>query len=135
MSAKIPKAYRDLLERPVVVTLVTLMADGQPQASPVWFSYDGTHLLINTARGRQKDRNMTARPQVTILFLDPEDPYRYMEIRGVVDEITEEGALEHINHLCYRYWAREDFYATIPENRDKEIRVIYKIKPVRVVAH
>ena len=131
----IPEDFKDLIERPVVVSLVTLMPDGQPQASPVWFSYDGSHILINTARGRQKDRNMSARPQVTVLFVDPADPYRYMEIRGTVDEITEDGALEHINSLCFRYLGREDFYETMPENRGKETRVLYKIKPVRVVAH
>ena len=132
MSVSIPEAHKDLLERPIVVTLVTLMADGQPQASPVWFTYDGTHLWVNTARGRQKDKNMTARPRVTILSIDPENPYRYLEVRGVVDEITEEGGLEHINELCFRYMGRDDFYATMPENRGKETRVIYKIKPVYV---
>ena len=135
MTTTIPEKFKDLLERPIVITLVTIMPDGQPQASPVWFSYDGEHILINTARGRQKDRNMTARPRVTLLLVAPDNPYRYLEIRGVVDEVTEKGALEHINSLSARYFGRADFYAEAPEQRGKETRVIYKIKPTHVIAH
>ena len=130
----IPNDFKDLLERPIVVTLVTLMPDNQPQATPVWFSYDGSHIWVNTARGRQKDRNMSERPQVTVLAVDPDNPYRYMEVRGTVDEATEDGALEHINSLAKRYVGRDDYYAAMPEQRGKETRVIYKIKPVRVIA-
>ncbi|TVR21387.1 MAG: PPOX class F420-dependent oxidoreductase [Anaerolineaceae bacterium] len=129
----IPEGKSDLLERPIVACLVTLMPDNQPQATPVWFDYDGTHILINTAKGRQKDLNMRARPQATLLVVDPDNPYRYIELRGVVDEITEDGALEHIHALCFRYFGREDFYANSPELRDKETRVIFKIKPERIV--
>jgi PPOX class probable F420-dependent enzyme len=135
-TVTISETYRDLLERPIIISLVTLMPDNQPQASAVWFSFDGTHVWINTARGRQKDRNMTARPQVTMLWIDPDDPYRYLEIRGVVDEITEDGALEHINQLARRYRGNnKDYYAKNPERRGKETRVIYKILPTRVIAH
>ena len=101
-SAIIPDQYRDLLERPIVVTLATVMPDGQPQASPVWFSFDGEHIWVNTARGRQKDRNMTERPQVTILS-SIGDPHRYLEVRGVIDEVDEAGGLDHINALSARY--------------------------------
>lgn len=129
----IPDAFIDLLERPVVPAIVTLMPDGQPQATPIWCNYDGTHVWINTARKRQKDRNMSARPQVTLLWIDPEDPYRYLEIRGVVDEITEEGALEHINMLSHRYRGPDkDFYYNNPEQQAKETRVIYKILPTHI---
>jgi PPOX class probable F420-dependent enzyme len=133
MPVTIPDDYRDLLERPIVVTLVTLMPDNQPQASPVWVSYDGEHVWINTARNRQKDRNMAARPQVTVVSVDPKNPYRYLEVRGVVDETTEEGAVDHINSLSARYRGVEDYYAGNPAQRGKETRVIYKIKPTRVV--
>jgi len=132
--ATIPNDFKDLLERPIVVTLVTLMPDNQPQATPVWFSYDGSHIWVNTARGRQKDRNMSERPQVTVLAVDPDNPYRYMEVRGTVDEATEDGALEHINSLAKRYVGRDDYYAAMPEQRGKETRVVYKIKPVKVIA-
>jgi PPOX class probable F420-dependent enzyme len=129
----IPESHKDLLERPIVVGLITVMPDGQPQASPVWFNYDGSHVLVNTARGRQKDRNLTARPQVTLLFIDPENPYRYMEIRGKVDASTEEGALEHINSLCFRYTGNDDYYGSMGADPGTQTRVTYKIKPEHVV--
>lgn len=136
MSTTIPDSHKDLLERPIVVMLVTLMPDSQPQASLVWFSYDGTHLWINTARGRQKDKNMSARPQVTILLVDPVDPYRYLEVRGRVEEVTEDGAVDHINHLSAIYENRPDFFSNKPpERRLTEKRVIYKIRPIHVVAY
>lgn len=134
MSVQIPEAYLDLVQRPIVVTLVTLMPDYQPQATPVWFSFDGTYIWVNTARNRQKDRNMTERPQVTILSLDPQNPYRYLEIRGEVAEVTEEGAVDHINQLSAVYFNRPEYYANNPEQRFRETRVIYKIKPTHVVA-
>ncbi len=131
----IPASHQDLLERTIVVTLVTVMPDGQPQASPVWFSYDGIHIWVNTARGRQKDKNMRARPKVTILLSDPGDPYRALEVRGVVVEVTEEGALDHINQLSARYENRPDFFANKPELRHTQKRVIYKIRPTQIVPH
>lgn len=129
----IPDSHKDLIDRPIVVGLVTVMPDGQPQASPVWFSYDGSHFTINTARGRAKDRNMTARPQVTLLFMDPENPYRYMEIRGKVESSTEEGGVESINALCKRYTGNDDYYGSMNADASQETRVVYKIKPERVV--
>jgi PPOX class probable F420-dependent enzyme len=133
MSEQIPNDFRDLLDRPIVVALVTLMPDNQPQATPVWCSYDGEHVLVNTARNRQKDRNMSERPQVTVLSIDPENPYRWLEVRGVVDEITENGAVDHINQLSAKYRNQPDYYAKNPVQKDRETRVIYKIRPVRVV--
>jgi PPOX class probable F420-dependent enzyme len=135
MSVTPPEDYKDLLERPIVAALGTLMPDSQPQVTPVWFSYDGQHIWVNTARKRQKDRNMTERPQVTLTSIDPDDPYRYLEVRGVVEEVTEEGALDHINSLSARYVGREDYYSGNPSMRGKETRVIYKIKPVRFSGH
>jgi PPOX class probable F420-dependent enzyme len=133
MSEQIPNDFRDLLDRPIVVALVTLMPDNQPQATPVWCSYDGEHVLVNTARNRQKDRNMSERPQVTVLSIDPENPYRWLEVRGVVDEITENGAVDHINQLSAKYRNQPDYYANNPAQKERETRVMYKIRPVRVV--
>ncbi|MFW5691969.1 MAG: PPOX class F420-dependent oxidoreductase [Chloroflexota bacterium] len=132
MRVTIPEKYKDLVERPIVMTLVTLMPDNQPQATPVWFSYDGEYVLVNTAKGRQKDRNMRERPQVTALIVDPDNPYRYLELRGRVESFTEEGALDHINSLSKRYFDREDYYAGQPHLRGKETRVIFKIKPEHI---
>ena len=99
MPIKIPESHRDLLDGAVVVSLVTLMPDGRPQASPVWASYDGEHVLIITSDIQQKMINVQAQPYVTILAVDPDNAFRYLEIRGVVDEITNEGVSEYINEL------------------------------------
>lgn len=125
----IPEDKKDLLEGPVVVTLVTLMPDGQPQGTPVWCSYDGTYILVNSAKGRQKDHNMRSDPRVSVVAIDPENPYRYLEVRGEVVEITEEGALDHINSLAKQYVGRDDYYAGHEAMRSKETRVIYKVRP------
>ncbi len=135
MAVPIPQDYRDLIDDPVVVTLVTIMPDGQPQATPVWIDFDGTYLLVNTARGRQKDKNMQPGAKVTVLAIDPKDPYRYLEIRGVVTEETEEGAIAHISLLAKKYWGIDDYYSRNPEQRGVQQRVIYKIEPRRVLTH
>ncbi|MCC6564509.1 MAG: PPOX class F420-dependent oxidoreductase [Chloroflexi bacterium] len=135
MSIQVPEAAKDLLERPIVVTLVTLMPDYQPQANPVWFEWDGEYIWINTARGRAKDKNMTARPKVTVLSTDPDDPYRYLEVRGIVAEVTEKGAFDHINHLSERYTGNPDFFGSDHKRRATEVRVIYKIRPTKISYH
>lgn len=134
MSIEIPEKAKDLLDRPIVVTLATLMPDNTPQATPVWFSWDGEMIWINTARGRAKDDNMTDRPHVSVLSVDPENPYRYLEIRGDVAEITEEGGVDHINFLSGRYTGNSDYYKGDAARQASETRVIYKIKPTRVIA-
>lgn len=137
MSNTIPESYRDLLDGPVLVSLATVMPDGRPQLSPVWCSYDGSHILINTARGRQKDKNFQERPFVSLLAVDPQNPYRYLEIRGVVETSTEEGAVAHIDELARLYAKATKYYGDFApaERQHQETRVIYKIKPVRVIAH
>lgn len=134
MSAQVPETHRDLLEGPVVVSLVTLMPDGQPQATPVWCDYDGTYVRVNTAAGRQKYKNMLERPQVTVLAIDPKNPYRWLEVRGHVAESSEEDGLEHINRLCELYTGNPDYYSRNPGLRGQEQRVMFKIEPKRVVA-
>lgn len=134
MAVPIPAAYRDLLDGPVFVTLVTVMPDGWPQATPVWCNTDGDHVLINTARGRQKDRNMSRDPRVSIVAIDPKNPYRWIEVRGKVVEITEEGAVEHISALCKLYTGIEHYYDFSPDAKGKETRVKYRIEPVKVIA-
>ena len=134
MSAIVPDSHKDLLEGPVFVALVTVMPSGQPQATPVWCSYDGTHIWLNSAKGRQKDKNMRANNRVTILATDPKNPYRWIEVRGKVDEITEDGAVDHINQLSNLYTGNPDFYSLNPAMRGRETRVIYKVRPVKVNA-
>jgi hypothetical protein len=132
--SSVPEKYRDLLEGPVVVSLVTVMPDGQPQATPVWCSFDGDLIWVNTATGRQKDKNLQANPKVTLLAIDPQNPYRWVEVRGQVIERQLEGAVDHINQLAKLYVNRADYYSMNPDQKDKETRVIYKIKPAKVLA-
>jgi PPOX class probable F420-dependent enzyme len=108
--------------------LATLMKDGSPQLTPVWFNTDGTHILINSAVGRVKDRNMRRDGRVAFVILDPKNPYRYVQIRGRVVEITTEGARKHIDILAKKYTGA-DTYTSGPDN---EIRVIYKIYPENI---
>jgi PPOX class probable F420-dependent enzyme len=132
---QVPDSHRDLLERPIVVALVTLMPDGQPQATPVWCDFDGENIIINTARGRQKDRNMQQRSRVTVLSIDPNDPYRWLEVRGEVSHVTEEGGVDVINRLAKKYRGVDEYYGGVTpvERRDQETRVNFIIKPVRVL--
>jgi PPOX class probable F420-dependent enzyme len=135
MSETIPDAYRDLIDGPVPVTIATLMPDGTPQLSVIWANYDGQHILINTARGRQKDKNLQARPVVSLLAIDPQNPYRYLEVRGTV-EMTEEGAKEHIHELARLYTGKPGYYgyAAPAEMEQQETRVMGRVTPTRVIA-
>ena len=128
MSAAIPAAFRDLFEKPSFAHLVTLMPDGSPQVSPVWCAFDGTHVTVNSARGRQKDRNMERDPRVALSIQDPANPYRYLEVRGRVVEITEKGADAEIDTLAKRYMGVDRY----PLRKPGEVRVSYKILPDKV---
>ena len=125
---KIPDKYRGFLDRPIVVSLATLMSDGQPQVQPVWCSFDGTHILVNTERGRQKYRNMSRRPAVTILAIDPDDNSRWLEVRGTVVGATEEGANKQIDELARLYLGVEKY----PFHQEGDVRAIFKIAPQQV---
>ena len=97
MAATIPEDFRDLFTKRAFAHLGTVMPDGGPQVTPVWCDYDGTHIRVNTARGRIKDRNMRDNRKVAITIADPENPYRYVAVRGEVEEVTEEGAEQQPN--------------------------------------
>src|SRR5829696_225377 len=103
MSKLIPDKYMDLFEKPAFAHLATLMADGSPQVTPVWVDYDGKHVRINSAKGRVKDRNIRRDPRIALSIQDPANPYRYLEVRGRVVDITEEGANHHIDRLSQKY--------------------------------
>ena len=121
----IPEGLQDLLtdEAKTILFLATTMPDGSPQVTPIWFNTDGEYLLINSAKGRTKDRNMRARPKVAVAIMDPQNIYRYIQLRGEVVDITESGAREHINTLSKKYTGNHVFDCP-PE----QIRVIYKIR-------
>ena len=99
----IPDTYRDLVDCPPVAALSTVMPNGYPQASVVWCDYDGTHVRVNTMRGFQKERNMRRDPHVTLLCYDPGRPLRSLEVRGVVEHMTQDGAAAHLDALASRY--------------------------------
>ncbi len=123
----ISERYADLLkdETKAFGCLATLMKDGSPQLTPVWFNTDGTHILINSATGRVKDRNMRRDPHVAFVILDPKNPYRYLQIRGNIVEITTEGARKHIDILAKKYTGADKYTS----GRENEVRVIYKLYP------
>lgn len=128
MASVIPEKYVDLFDKKVFAGLATLMPDGSPQVTPVWIDYDGENVVFNTAVGRQKDKNLQADGRVALALTDPENPYRYLEVRGNVVERTTEGADDHINKMAKKYLG-QDVY---PFRQPGEVRVMYKIKPERV---
>jgi PPOX class probable F420-dependent enzyme len=125
---KIPESHQDLFtpEKRAFAFLSTLMVDGSPQVTPVWFDMEGETIRINTVRGRVKDINMSRRPSVAIAIMDPDNPYRYVQIRGTVVGSTEDGAREHIDRLAGKYLGKEEYSGS-----PNEIRVIYFIQPQR----
>jgi PPOX class probable F420-dependent enzyme len=125
MPAAIPESYKDLFSKRIFASLATLMPDGRPQVTPVWCDFDGQHVLVNSAKGRQKDRNMRRDPRVSLALVDLDNPYRYLEIRGRVAEITEEGADAHIDRMAKKYLDKDKY----PFRQPGEVRVLYKIEP------
>ena len=126
MAEQLPEKYADLLDnKKAFANLGTLNRDGSPQVTPVWVDYDGKHVRIISARGRQKDKNIARDPRVSISIQDPENPYRYLEIRGKVVEATEKGADDHINSLAKKYLGKDVY----PFRQPGEKRVMYKIEP------
>ena len=95
--------YSDLFHKKAFANLSTLMKDGSPQVTPVWFDYDGSHIRVNSALGRVKDKNIRRDPRVSMSIQDPDNPYRYLEIRGKVVDITQQGADDHIDSLAQKY--------------------------------
>ncbi len=128
MSQQIPDKALDLFQKPALANLATIMPDGTPQVTPVWVDFDGTHVRINTARGRRKAVNMEQNPKVGLDIVDPSDDFHWISIRGHIAEITEEGANDHINSLSHKYTGG-DYQGFRPG----EVRVIYKITPDRVI--
>ena len=125
---QIPESFRDILEKKSFVHLATLMPDGSPQVSPVWVELEGDRIVVNSAKGRVKDRNIRADPRVALSATDPDDPYRSLMIRGRVVEISEDGADAHIDKLAKKYLDVD----TYPFRQPGEIRVKYYIEPEHV---
>ena len=133
----IPESHRDLVECPPVAAITTVMPDGYPQTSVVWCDFDGEYVRVNTMRGFQKERNMRRDPRVTLPCYDPCQPLRYLEVRGTVVEMTEDGAMAHLDALTSKYAGRPVRYFgdAIPARfAETEIPVLCRIRPTRVVA-
>jgi len=124
----IPDSFYDLFQKKTFAQLATIMPDGTPHVTPVWVDFDGTHVVINSAKGRTKDRNMRRNPNVAISIQDPEQPYRHLALKGKVVEITENGADAHIDKLSKKYTGKDVY----PNRRPGEVRVIYKILPEKI---
>jgi PPOX class probable F420-dependent enzyme len=136
-SDRIPSSHRDLAECPPVAALTTLMPDGSPQTSVVWCDTDGRNVLVNTMRGFAKEANLRRDPRLTLLCYDPRRPLRYLEIRGHIVSMTEDGATAHLDRLASKYLGRAVRYFgdVIPvEHAQTEHPVLCRILPDRVVA-
>jgi PPOX class probable F420-dependent enzyme len=133
----IPASYLDLVECPPVAALSTVTADGYPQTSVVWCDWDGECVRVNTMRGFAKERNMRRNPRVTLLCYDPSEPLRYLEVRGLVESMTEDGAGRHLDRLASKYVGRPVRYFgdVLPVGiAETEVPVLCRIRPTHVVA-
>jgi len=128
MATKLPDKAVQLLNKPALAHIVTLMKDGSPQVTPVWVSTDGEYILVNTAEGRLKTRNVRRNPRVALSVVDPADSYVTLQVRGKVAEVTTTGADAHIDRLAKKYLGKD----TYPWRSPQEVRLILKIKPERV---
>jgi len=125
----VPDGFKDLLTaKKAFANLATINADGTPQVTPVWFDWDGRHLRINSAKGRVKDKNLRRTPSVALSIQDPDNPYRYVQIKGRVTSVTETGADAHIDALAKKYLGQDRY----PYRKADEVRVTYVIAPDRV---
>jgi PPOX class probable F420-dependent enzyme len=124
--ATIPDGFLDLVTaKKAFAHLATIMPDGSPQVTPVWFDYAGGKIRVNTAKGRVKARNMAEGARVALSIPDPDNAYRYLQVRGTVTRVTEDGAVAHIDGLAKKYMGKDVY----PFHRPQDVRVIYEIEP------
>ena len=127
-GSTIPAKYRDLFTKRAFASLATRMPNDDVQVTPVWVDVDNGTVLFNSARGRVKDKNIRRDPRVTLTLMDPDNPYRYMEIRGKVTDITQDGADSHIDKMAKKYLGKDKY----PFAQPGEQRVLYKIEPMKI---
>jgi PPOX class probable F420-dependent enzyme len=128
MAGEMSEGVKKLFEEANFAHLATLMPDGSPQVTAVWVDFDGKHILVNTAEGRQKPRNIRRDPRVAIDVIRQGSEYAFAQVRGRVVEITSEGAEEHIDRLAKKYIGQDRY----PWRQPGEQRVIFKIAPEHV---
>ena len=129
--------HRALLDGPVTAVLATTKANGRAQLTPVWVNHDGGHLYLNSVRARVKDRNLRARPELTLLLLNPENPYHWLSIEGTVVDVIDEDdperghlATENIDALAQVYLGTSPYPFRDPKG---EVRVLYKVEPTKIM--
>jgi len=123
MPAAFPEKYLDLFQKKSFGAFTTIMPDGSPQTTPVWVDYRDGEIWVNSALGRQKDKNVRRDPRVAVTIVDPDNPYRYVEVRGQVKGITQDGADAHIDAMAKKYLGQDKY----PYRQPGEQRVLYKI--------
>jgi PPOX class probable F420-dependent enzyme len=126
----IPNSHLDLFKKKAFAHLATVMPDGKPQVTPIWVDYDGHSVVFNTAEGRQKEKNLQRDGRVALSILDPDNAYRYLEVRGRVVERTLVGADQHIDAMAKKYLGQDKY----PFRQPNEVRVIYKVQPEHVTS-
>src|ERR1700686_4466893 len=126
----IPDTFLDLFTKKAFAHLATLVPSGEPQVTPVWIDYDGARVVFNTAAGRQKDKNLQRDGRVALSIIDPDNPYRYLEVRGHVAERSGDGADQHIDAMAMKYLGKEKY----PFRQPGEVRTLYKIEPEHVTS-
>jgi PPOX class probable F420-dependent enzyme len=128
MPDKLSDKARTLIARPVLATLATVAADGGPQVTPLWIEADGNDLVVNTARGRAKARNVERDQRVAVSVIDPDDPYNVVVVRGTAVEVTTDGADAHIDHLAKKYLGVDEY----PMRQPGEVRLKIRIRTDRI---
>ncbi|MDR3530251.1 MAG: PPOX class F420-dependent oxidoreductase [Rhodopila sp.] len=127
--AEIPADFLDILtQKKAFAHIATTQPDGSPQVTPVWFDYTNGVIRVNTVKGRVKARNMSVGSKVALSIVDPDNAYRYIQIRGAVTKETTDGAVAHIDSLSKKYLGKDVY----PWHNAKEERVTYEITPSSV---
>jgi PPOX class probable F420-dependent enzyme len=121
----IPADYADLLERPTFAHVATVGPNGEPQNNPVWFDWDGERISFSQTTGRQKVRNVQREPRVALSIIDPDNPYRYLEIRGVVERIDPDPDKAFIDKMAKKYLGADKY----PWNQPGDERVVVVVRP------
>src|SRR5438445_2107925 len=124
---KLTDSANKLIEGKNFASFATVMPDGSPQVTPVWIDHDGDIILVNTAEGRLKHKNLLKNPKVALTIFDLNNPYSMVAVRGRVTEMTHAGADDHIDKMSKKYLGQDSY----PNRSPSEKRVIIKIEPTR----
>lgn len=124
-KVEIPEGYRDLLQSTALVHVATLGPNGEPHNNPVWFDWDGERVKFSQTKARQKFRNLGRDPRIAFSLVDPDNPYRYLEIRGEVDRVEEDPDMDFINAMAKKYLGQDEY----PFHQPGDERVVVYVAP------